>query len=51
MSWGKYRKEQKFIRFNRKRSYKNWYGNESVLTISYKIKFVHSAKFQAISKL
>ena len=50
MSWGKYRKVHNFFSTNRKRSYKNWKdSNESVVTISYKIKFVDSARFMAIS--
>ena len=50
MSWGKYRKAQNFFHFNRKIKYRNRKdGNESVGTISYKIKFIDSARFVATS--
>ena len=47
MSWGKYRKVQNFFCSNRKRSYKD--SNESVVTISCKIKFIDSERFMASS--
>ena len=43
MSWGIYRKVQNFFHSSRKRT-----GNESVVTISYKIKFNDSARFMVI---
>ena len=50
MSWGKYIKIQNFFHSNRKRSYKiDKDGNESVVTISYKITFTDSARFMATS--
>ena len=50
MSWGKYRKVQNIFCPNRKRSYKiDKEGNESVVTISCKIKFIDSARFMATS--
>ena len=50
MSWGKHRKAQNFFRSNRKRSYKNnKCGNESVETVSYKIKCIDSVRFIASS--
>ena len=49
MSWGKYRKIQNFFCSNRKRSDKtDKDGNESVLTMSHKIKFIDSLRFMAI---
>ena len=50
MSWEKYRKVQNIFCSNRKRSYKiDKEGNESVVTLSYKIKFIDGAKFMATS--
>ena len=47
---GKYRKVQTLFYSNRKISYKkDKDGNESVVTISYKIKFIDSARFLATS--
>ena len=49
MSWGKYRKIQNFFCSNRKRSDKtDKDGNESILTMSHKIKFIDSLRFMAI---
>ena len=48
MSWGKHRKVQNFFRSNRKRSYKNDKdGNESDVTVTYKIKFIGTTRFMA----
>ena len=50
MSWGKYRKVQNLFCSNRKKVTKiDKYGNESVVTISYKIKFIDSARFMITS--
>ena len=38
MSWGKYRKIQNITKIDRD-------GNENVVTVSYKIKFIDSARF------
>ena len=46
---GKIQESTKLFRSNKKGSYKNEDGNESVLTISYKIKFIDSARFMASS--
>ena len=46
MSWKKYKKVQDFYRFNRIRSSKfDKDGNESVLSISDKTKFIDNARF------
>ena len=50
MSWGKYRKVKRvFVTIEKEvtKIYKD--GNESVVTISYKIKFIDSASFMATS--
>ena len=50
MSWGKYREVRNFFRSNRKRVTKiDKDCNESVVTKSYKIKFIDSARFMATS--
>ena len=50
MSWGKQRKVQNFFCFDKKGNYKNREdGNESVVNISYKIKFIDSARFMVSS--
>ena len=50
MSWGKLIKVQNFFLSNRKEVIKiDKDGNESVVTISYKIKFIDSARFMATS--
>ena len=50
MSWGKYRKVQNFFHSNKKRSYKyDKECNESVVTISYRIKFVDSPRLMTSS--
>ena len=50
MSWGKLIKVQNFFLSNRKEVIKiDKDGNESVVTISYKIKFIDSARFMASS--
>ena len=50
MSWGKLIKVQNFFLSNRKEVIKiDKDGNESVVTISYKIKFIDSARFTTIS--
>ena len=55
MSWGNYRKVQTFFCSNRERSlckkkiYKD--GNESAVTMPYKIKFTNTARFMATSLL
>ena len=50
MSWGKLIKVQNFFLSNRKEVIKiDKDGNESVVTISYKIKFIDSARFTRTS--
>ena len=50
MSWGKQRKVQNFFCSNKKGITKvDKDGNETVDNISYKIKFIHSARFMASS--
>ena len=50
MSWGKYRKVQNFFVPLEKEVIKiDKDGSESVITISYKIKFIDSARFMASS--
>ena len=50
MSWRKYRKVQNFFSYNRKRNQKNdKSGNEDITAVSYKIKFIDSARFMANS--
>ena len=50
MSWGKLIKVQNFFLSNRKEVIKiDKDGNESVVTISYKIRFIDSARFTTIS--
>ena len=50
MSWGKYKKVQNLFCSKGKRSYKiDKDGNESVVTISYKIKIIDGARFMASS--
>ena len=44
MSWIKYRKVQNFFSPDRKRN-----KNENIATVSYKIKFIKSARFMASS--
>ena len=50
MSWGKYRKVQTFF-FPKEKEVTNIDkdGNEGVVTISYKIKFIESARFMESS--
>ena len=47
MSSEKYRKVQQFFRSNRKVTEIDKDGDESVVTISYKVKFIDSARFIA----
>ena len=48
MAWRKYRKVQNFSSSNKKRNKKNdKNGNEDITTVSYKIKFIDSARFMA----
>ena len=47
MSWGQQRKVQNFFRSNRTKIDKD--GNESVVIIPYKIKFIDSARFMITS--
>ena len=50
MSWRKYRKVQNFFCSNRKKVIKiDEDSNESLVTISYKMKFIDSARFMATS--
>ena len=50
LSWGKYRKVHNFFCPNRKEVTKiDKEGNGNIITISYKVKFIGSAKFMAIS--
>ena len=50
MSWRKYRKLQNSFSSNRKRNKKiDKDGNEDITTVSYKIKFIDSARFMASS--
>ena len=48
MAWRKYRKVQNFSSSNKKRNKKNdKNSNEDITTVSYKIKFIDSARFMA----
>ena len=48
MSWRKYRKVQNIFCYNEKKVKKiKKYGNESVVTVTYKIRFIDSARFMA----
>ena len=48
MSWRKYRKVQNIFCYNGKKVKKiKKYGNESVVTVTYKIRFIDSARFMA----
>ena len=51
MSWGTYRKVQKIfsIPIEKEVTKIDKYGNESVVTISYKTKFIDSKRFMATS--
>ena len=50
MSWRKYRKVQNFFSPDRKRNKKvDKDGNENIATVSYKMKFINSARFMASS--
>ena len=50
MSWGKFWKVQTFsVPIEKKITKINKYGNESVVTVSYKIKFIDSARFMTSS--
>ena len=49
MSWGKYKNIQNFFCPNKKVTNIDNDGNKSVVTISYKIKFIDSARFMKSS--
>ena len=51
MSWGKYRKVQNLFRSDRKKKVikVDTEGNENIITISYKMKFIESARFMVSS--